>query len=1555
MRRVLFISALVALAACEKKLAGPTPVVSSLTPAAVCQQQLDTVVTVAGERLAPLLTGALVDGERQLELPRVSLVPARALDGSALTGAPLAITDDPKDPGASLVRWSSQQSMTFRVVPALAVPVGLHDVVVENAQGEKATLSPGLLALPPPVLSASTPDLVCGEQECTVVLSGEGFVKAGAAQPTVRIGAVELAPTAMEQCATLPGPAGYERCQALRLVIPANTLPLGTHAVTVTNPAPVNCVSSEAITLTVVPAPVVSTIVEDLVCVAEGANALTVTGTGFLTVGSASPVLRFALGAQTLELPTTASNCQPVTGPAATVQTCTTLTASLPQAALAAGAWSVTVTNPTPADCTSDDPVTFLVVPPPTLTSAVPDVVCSAQGGIGVTLSGSDFLVVDGQAPTVDLGTSTGLASTPSNCTAVTGSLRAVETCTTLAITVPVGAMVGASAVVVHNPDPAGCQSTQSVSVLVVAPPVLTAVAPQLACNAEGAVAVTLTGTDFLTIDGVAPTVDVGGTVLTSTATGCSMLTGSTRTVERCTTLAISVPTTIAPGSQTVTVINPAPASCRSGAGTLVLFERPTVTSVAPAGLCTTAGTTEIVVTGTGFLAVTTGTTRSIPTLTVGTQAIAATTASCAALTGVPDVEACGELRFSVNGTAFTPGVYDVRVTNPAPIGCASQPSTPSTFTVTAPPTITSVLPTSICSGGDSLGLTGSGFLSSSTVTLTSGSATVSAASVSVNAAGTTALATFVGGLATGQYTLSLSNGSTCSATASSQVTVIPGPQLFFVDPEIVYNGLTVQATVYGTGFTLPVSDIALLPADGGAAISLTVQQATQVNRAQVLMRNVDGGALPAGSYGLRLDDGTNCNADLANAVRVVDQTTLVLRDVQPPFGALGESTGVTVRADLVASGDAGFVAVPRVYLNPSNPGPGTVAAPVGAVAFGDAETLTAVVPGTLPAGTYDVIVVNPDGRVGVQQQGFVVTTATQPPPRITTVTPGSVSNTNPQLFQVLGGNFRSPTVTLFCFDQNGVALATSPAATVTASTPTSIDVSFNASVAGAGCVVRATNPDNQTWDEFSALVITNPALNLYPATNGPTLSVARRAPVTLGGDATNAARFLYVVGGDDGTGTVHGSVDTSALSRIGVPGPFAPQRQGVLNQARTLSAGARIGRWLYVAGGTSGTAALSSVERAFILDPERRGEVVDLLIETENDAGLAAGLYYYRVAAVMGGSDAFNPGGEELASDPFPVRLPAVSGLRFKVTVTWAAVPGAASYRVYRSPVSGATVGTEQVIAEVATGTQYRDEGDAPISQDTPLPIGSLGKWQTLAAALSIPREGPGVAWGLDPASPTTAYLYVVGGRQNATTVSSTYELLPLTLNADGSQTPAPTFTAGTITLGAGRWQLGASRANADLSTRIANGVTYVYALGGVAANGTTLVTREEAGEVTAGGQLKNPGAAMGLGTTFQEVFSGQLQYAGYASFVAANLVFAFGGQNASPSSVVASAEICGPGSTTCGVSSPPTVANFNTGQNMNVARYLLGGSLHGAYIYVTGGVGAGGAALQSTEYRIW
>ncbi len=848
-------------------------------------------------------------------------------------------------------------------------------------------------------------------------------------------------------------------------------------------------------------------------------------------------------------------------------------------------------------------------------------------------------------------------------------------------------------------------------------------------------------------------------------------------------------------------------------------------------------------------------------------------------------------------------------------------------------PTLTSVVPATVCTSAAVLSLGGTGFQAGASVRM----GTVPAHSVSVQSS-TAATASFASGLPVGgPYDVTLTNPDGGAATRSQAVRVVADLQVFYVDPPTVYNGISVEATVYGSGFTPPVQSVTVAPSTGGSSTSLAISyDASHPNQIQV---TVPAG-MAAGGYDLDVRDGTGCTGHLANAFQVTATTSLVLGPLDPAFGWSGADTAVTV----TATSSPGFSPVPRLYLNPHTLGPGTVAAALGAVAYYSPTTLSAVVPSGLPAGSYDLIAVNPDGTVGFLANAFTVNSL--PPPTISSLSPGTLPTGSVQSFTILGDDFRTPAVTLTCEDSTGAAVA-APPVTVSSFTATQVSASVNAAAGVAVCVVQVTDGDDLSYADFSALVFTNPAANLYASRSGPSLSVARRAPVALGGDATSVARFLHVAGGDDGAGVAYDTVESAPLDMFGVPSPFFVQRTRIA-QARAFAGGTLIGRFLYLAGGSAGGSALNTVERAYVLDPAQRGQVADLFLAIDlGSSGLAPGLWYYRVSAVMGSNDAFNPGGENLPSDPFPVRLPDLGGgKRFDVTVSWQAVAGAAKYRVYRSLSAGATVGTEEVIAEVAApSTSYTDAGAAPISTDTPLPVGSLGAWRTLAATLSVPREGPGVSWAVDPNDATAAYLYVIGGRQNATTASKTYEFLHLALGADGSQAPDASFTPGTSTLGTGRWQLAASQATSQLSSFIPAGSTYIYALSGVAADGTTLVTDADAALVGTGGQL-GTFAALSI-----------LPRAGYASTAAANFVYAFGGLDAQPDTGIVSGEMCGPGAT-CGAKTIPQIANWNNeGVAMTTPRYLPGGTLSGACIYLAGGVTAVAplTLTPTTEYFLW
>ena len=132
----------------------------------------------------------------------------------------------------------------------------------------------------------------------------------------------------------------------------------------------------------------------------------------------------------------------------------------------------------------------------------------------------------------------------------------------------------------------------------------------------------------------------------------------------------------------------------------------------------------------------------------------------------------------------------------------------------------------------------------------------------------------------------------------------------------------------------------------------------------------------------MKLDDSSTCPAFLTGALKVVANPTLTVTSMTPGFGSAAQDTAVVIAG-------AGFVSTPRAYLSPSA-GTGQALA-LAAVTFQNATSLTAVARAGLAAGSYDLIVVNPDGSFGIKKNAFTITAATSPPPVITSIAPSSL------------------------------------------------------------------------------------------------------------------------------------------------------------------------------------------------------------------------------------------------------------------------------------------------------------------------------------------------------------------------------------------------------------------------------------------------------------------------------------------------------------------------------------------------------------------------------------
>ena len=262
----------------------------------------------------------------------------------------------------------------------------------------------------------------------------------------------------------------------------------------------------------------------------------------------------------------------------------------------------------------------------------------------------------------------------------------------------------------------------------------------------------------------------------------------------------------------------------------------------------------------------------------------------------------------------------------------------------------------------------------------------------------------------------------------------------------------------------------------------------------------------------------------------------------------------------------------------------------------------------------------------------------------------------------------------------------------------------------------------------------------------------ARRGHGMVGAAITTALSYLFVIGGDGGSlATAKRSVEGASVSKFGDLSTFQQQRNQ-LPAPVTFGTTKRIGQFIYLAAGYSGTALSNVVYRAHILSP-RQTVAIDVAIDVTDVSTswpLSGGFYYYRVAAVYGASDASNPSGESLPGDYLSIRFPKqVPNLA--VVLAWDSIPGAVSYRLYRTNTANENAGNLQLVAEVPKSSgarvEFEDSGAAVLNADAPLPDGSLGKWHAIGTlpVSAIGMTSNAVRVGQDG---NTYHYYVAGGQ---------------------------------------------------------------------------------------------------------------------------------------------------------------------------------------------------------------
>ncbi len=398
-----------------------------------------------------------------------------------------------------------------------------------------------------------------------------------------------------------------------------------------------------------------------------------------------------------------------------------------------AGSFDVVVTN---TDLqTGTLTAGFAYHAPPTINAAgvVPAAGLTA-GGTAVTISGTGFAA----GATVLFGVAA--------CTGIT-----VVNATSITCTTPANA-AGAVGVTVTNTD--ALTITKANAYTYNANPTVTGVVPP-AGPPGGGTAVTITGTGFV----ATPTVTIGGVSATSVVF-----------VNSFTLTAVTGANAV--GLVGVTVTNPA---LNSGTGnnlfTYTNNPPPTILSVSP-NTGSLNGATFITITGTNFQA--------------GASAVIGPSPACLGMNVVSATSMTCTTRATVAGT------YDIDVTN----GDGQQGVGSGLFTYLADPTVTQVSPNSgPWAGGLSVTVSGTGFVSGSTMTLGGTPCT------SVSVGSSSSLTCTTGGHVAGAVQAKITEPNGQTGALNNACTYNPAPTAFAVTPSFGTTGGGTTLNIYGTGF----------------------------------------------------------------------------------------------------------------------------------------------------------------------------------------------------------------------------------------------------------------------------------------------------------------------------------------------------------------------------------------------------------------------------------------------------------------------------------------------------------------------------------------------------------------------------------------------------------------------------------------------------------------------------------------------------------------------------------------------------------------------------------
>lgn len=683
---------------------------------------------------------------------------------------------------------------------------------------------------------------------------------------------------------------------------------------------------------------------------------------------------------------------------------------------------------------------------------------------------------------------------------------------------------------------------------------------------------------------------------------------------------------------------------------------------------------------------------------------------------------------------------------------------------------------------------------------VTAGAMTATAVTSTAAADETTAAAVFAAGLPVGTIDLRWTNPdgqrNTLPGAVETAWVAVPCPDPLHVAsidpgaavtaPETIYafDGpirVTFDAAIRTASLTDPnwvARFLQVTRSDGTvltAAVSAVASEAVEINfrdpAALPGARYADGETytvrLLAGRDGWERADASELSGWLAEDVAEAFQVFLVnvppqLDSVVPRFAYRGDPTRLDILGDR-------FEPVPAIGVV----GPGGAYTALKYPLWLTTTAISGVLAADLarPVGYYSLLVTNPlGGTMQLSQAVFVTDT---PVPRIHAISPEAVESGLAFTMSLTGADFPQGFTVAAVRATTGGGLEWYPATGTAWTSDSAVSATFPAFGTIGSWVIRLFGPEIpgtaglKLYTDYAALVVYSPSGNTGTFVQSPlSLTVPRMQAGAAAGRDSLGNRYLYVVGG-------RSSVTESALASVEVftvdvfgrlsAATTLPARQGYLQAPRHSHGIFSDGAFVFAAGGVTDDTgwpnaaggATASIERARVLDPVDAPEVA--AVEAGSLAGtLAAGFWSVRVATVRGPAHPDNPGGETLASASAGLYLPTQGS----IDVSWQEVPGAVSYRVYRTPAVDTPPGKERLVAAgLAAGAvcsaglcRFIDTG-LTAGSDAPLPPGALGVWHAAPITLGVARANFATAKAV---AGVQGFVYFVGGENGGGVLSS-------------------------------------------------------------------------------------------------------------------------------------------------------------------------------------------------------